>query len=64
MARTTKISAAQAKQSVGATDWTHLKMLSDAEVEAAAAKDVDAQPFTPQELRQFKRASVKSSGKK
>jgi hypothetical protein len=56
MSRTTKVSAAQARASVGATDWAKLKARSDAEIETAADSDPAAQRFPPQELREFKRA--------
>ena len=59
----TELSAEQAKHSVGTTNWNKLKNLSDAEIEAAAAADPDARPFTPLELRQFKRGGLKPTGK-
>jgi hypothetical protein len=61
--RTTNISAAQIKNSVGVTNWNKLKNLSDAEVEAAAAADPNAKPFTPLELREFKHGGFKPTGK-
>lgn len=61
--RTTNISAEQVKNSVGATNWNKLKNLTDAEVEAAAAADPDAKPFTPLELREFKRGGFKPKAK-
>jgi hypothetical protein len=63
MARTTKVSAAQARNSVGATDWNKLKNLSDAEIEALAASDSATKRFAPQELREFKRGGLKPSAK-
>ncbi len=63
MARMTKVSAAQAKQTVGTTDWNKLKSLSDAQIEASAAADPDTKPFVPQQLREFKRVKLKPSNK-
>ena len=61
--RTTSISAEQARHSVGATNWNKLKQRSDAEIEAAAAADPHAKPFTPQQLREFKRVGSKVTNK-
>jgi len=55
MPRTTKVSADQARASVGATDWAKLSARSDAEIESAADSDPAARRFPPQELREFKR---------
>ena len=63
MARTTRLSAAQARNSVGSTDWDKLKALSDGEIEAAADGDTATRRFAPQELREFKRGGLKPSGK-
>ena len=63
MKRTTKLTDAQAKQSVGTTNWNKLKGRTDAEIEAAAASDPSAPTFAPQELRQFKRVGSKLTSK-
>lgn len=63
MSKTTKLTDAQAKHSVGTTDWSQLKGRTDAEIEAAAASDPNARTFAPQELRQFKRVSSKLTSK-
>lgn len=37
------------------TDWEHVSMMKDEEVEALAKEDPDAQPLTEEELNKFKR---------
>lgn len=61
--RTTSIPADQVKNSVGSTNWNKLKQRSDAEIQAAAAADSDAKPFTPQQMREFKPANSKTPGR-
>ncbi len=56
---TTKLTDAQAKQSVGTTNSNKLKGSTDAEIEAAAASDPGAPTFAPQELRRFRRVGSK-----
>lgn len=51
--RTASISADEAKNSAGSTNWSKLKQRSVAEIEAAAAADPNAKPFTPQQMREF-----------
>lgn len=54
-----KISAEEARQLKGDTDWSEIDRLSDSEIEEAARNDPDSALPTEEELKKFKRANFK-----
>lgn len=52
---TKKISAAEARKAVGATDWQKVKNMTDADIEQQATNDPATRTLSPSELAQFRR---------